>query len=184
MGKGGNDMTAQEWTLIAAELREVYMDSKVLTTKEAMGVWFRHLSDLPGSTVKAVVDKYIETDTTGFPPKIAQIRTLAADAMVGDADTPKEAWSKVYRAICKMDWNNPAREYSKLPDLCQKAVTLQEMISWGQMNDSEVQTVISAKFQASYKAITDRERSKTVASGKTMEALTASTLAQLEAKDA
>lgn len=184
MGKGERSMTAEEWTMIASELREVYSDSKVLTTKEAMAVWFRHLKDLPGKTVRAVVDKYIETDTSGFPPKIADIRTLAAEAVIGEEDTPKEAWTKAYKAICRMDWNNPAEEYNKLPEAIKKAMSLEEMISWGQMDDHEVQTVIASKFQSSYKTVSERQRQTAIMSGNTVQALATATVERLEAKDA
>lgn len=175
-------MTTQEWTAIAAELREVYMDSRILTTKESMAVWFKHLCDLPGATVKAVVDKYIETDVTGYPPKIAQIRALVADAAYGIEETPKEAWSRVYGAICRMDWTNPAAVYRQLPDACREAVSMDELISWGQMDDSEVQTVIASKFMSSYRIISERRRANAAMSLSSRIALAAVNLPALEAQ--
>lgn len=177
-------MTVQEWTMIAAELREVYMDSKFLTTKEAMGIWYKHLKDLPGGTVKAVVDQYIETDITGFPPKIAQIRSMVGELTVAESRmSANEAWGLLYDAISGYDPTNPAKRYNALPEAIRKCVTLNEFIEYGHMETSDVQTVVGSKFMSGYNIVLKRMTQDAALSSASRMALAVAQQARLQGTD-
>ena len=101
---------------------------------------------------------YISANTTGFPPDPGSI-VAYANRVRNPADDGSgiEAWNLVRRAV-----NSPRDQYqaafSVLPDTIKKIVgSPATLMAWGNVDESEFDTVIQSNFLRSYEALVKKQ---------------------------
>ena len=111
--------------------------------------------DLVGVAVKA----YFVSDTSGFSPKIGQIKAKMRELTEPETDTEMEAWNLVRKALRNSTYH-AEEEFLKLPGVLQRIVGAPEQLkAWAKMPEETVQSVIASNFQRSFRwKITEARR--------------------------
>lgn len=152
-------MTISDTLGMMATLRVAYPQYYAKQTLEdaeaALKLWHRMFEADDVRLVKAAVDAFISSDTSGFPPSIGQIKDRC-DKITQEAKghdlTPAEAWALVSCAASR-GYYNAKEEFDRLPDTVRSvlgsAATLHE---YSQMEPQALGTVVASNFQRSYAA--------------------------------
>lgn len=134
---------------------QYYAKQTLEDAEAALKLWHRMFEADDVRLVKAAVDAFISSDTSGFPPSIGQIKDrcdkIAQEARGHDL-TPAEAWALVSRAASRSYYNSQ-EEFEKLPDTVRAVLgspaTLHE---YSLMDPQALGTVVASNFQRSYAA--------------------------------
>lgn len=126
--------------------------------KQAMvNLWAEHFADKDYSIVKAAVDAYIATDTTGFVPNVGQINEQIRNLTEKDIMTEQEAVGLIIKA-CGNSIYNAQEEFDKLPPILQRlAVSPTQLREWATMDSDVLHSVVASNLMRSYKAISQKE---------------------------
>ena len=129
--------------------------------KQAMvNLWAEHFADKDYSIVKAAVDAYIATDTTGFVPNVGQINEQIRNLTEKDGMTEQEAVGLIIKA-CGNSIYNSQEEFDKLPPILQRlAVSPAQLREWAMMDSDVLHSVVASNLMRSYKAISEKERQR------------------------
>lgn len=115
-------MNTSEFAIIAQTLKKAYNRHHFMEDPEEASVWFEMLNDLDGVKVAEAVKYYVQTDTTGFPPVIGQIRKAVLDASGQNIDGWEQAWNKTVRAIRKYGFYREDEALASLDTLTRDTV--------------------------------------------------------------
>ena len=137
---------------------QYYAKQTLEDAEAALKLWHRMFEADDVRLVKAAVDAFISSDTSGFPPSIGQIKDrcdkIAQEARGHDL-TPAEAWALVSRAASR-SYYHADEEFAKLPDTVRAVLggpsTLHE---YALMDPQALGTVVASNFQRSYAARAD-----------------------------
>ena len=153
-------MTDNETGMILSVICEMYpafrKDRNIEVTQR---VWQKIFAGTPYELVSQALMSYMATDTKGYPPvpgalneRIAQMRELTGM-------NENEAWSLVYRALCRGIYNS-REEFEKLPEEVQQIVGHpSQLYEWAMLDAHEVSTVIMSSFKRSWRARKELEKS-------------------------
>lgn len=150
-------MSIAETLSILAILKAAYPAFyKDMTRKDADAVvdlWASMFVDEPLEIVAAAVKALIVTDEKGYPPHIGAVKAKIRTITEPQELTEGEAWALVSKAVRRTDWNNPKKEFDKLPEIVQKAIGSANMLlEWGMVDEQTFGTVIASNFQRTYRA--------------------------------
>lgn len=86
--------------------------------------WVYALDGWSYEEAAAGLKAYLANDRDGFPPVPGQIIGYIRKAQVSPAQetTAAEAWDQVYKAICNLSWDEPEKEFDKLPEISRKVI--------------------------------------------------------------
>ena len=122
-----------------------------------MNLWEEHFLDKDFGLVKAAVNAYISTDTTGFLPNVGQINEQIRALTTGGQMTEQEAVAMLIKAT-RNGLYGAEREYEKLPPILQRLAGSPEQIrAWARMDEDELNTVVASNLMRSYRAIAKKE---------------------------
>ena len=147
--------------VIKASYPRHFAGMSIQDTQNMAAAWGMILSDLDYEQTSAGLKAYITTDTRGFPPAPGQIIACIHKAAVNPIKelSAAEAWDEVYRAIENLRWDEPEREFNRLPRISQKIIgtpaALREIAA---MNIDDVLIGEKARFFHQYDAMVERER--------------------------
>ena len=152
-------MTRDETKELLMMIRAAYPNFNVKPEEmtPTINAWHMFLEEYPAEAVKAALQVYVKTNTTGFAPSVSQLINSMYAPSVQDRLSEGEAWAKVKKAI--QDGNYHAEErFNELPEIIQKAVGNAGMIrQWAQTDTEEVNTVIMSNFQRNYRTVCQRQ---------------------------
>lgn len=122
-----------------------------------INAWSLMLGEFPFERVKAALQVYVRTNSSGFAPSVSQLMGSLYEPEKNNQLSEGEAWALVKKAI--QDGNYHAEErFNELPETIQRAVGGAGMIrQWAQTDSDEVNTVVMSNFQRSYKAILSKQ---------------------------
>lgn len=150
-------MTVSETSKILYVIRATYPSQFARFTerdeRNQLQVWSAVLSDYTYQQVSAGLKIYIASDTKGYPPSPGQVIDCIGKMAPQDKGMSElAAWEMVYAAICNSNYNSE-EEFSKLPDVCKKAVgNPANLRQWAQTDSETVSGVIMSQFLRSYRA--------------------------------
>lgn len=126
--------------------------------KQAMvNLWEEHFRDKDYELVKAAVNAYISTDTTGFVPNVGQINEHIRNLTQQDRMTEQEAVALIMKAA-RNGVYGAEEEFKKLPPILQRLAGSPEQIRvWARMEEDEINTVVASNLMRSYRAISQKE---------------------------
>lgn len=150
-------MTRQETGIIMDILSTAY--PRFYAGKDApdprmtMSLWEEMFADEPVELVAAAVKALIATDDKGFPPHIGAVKGRIRQITQPMEMTEVEAWGLVSRAVRKLDWLAPEKQFNKLPPDIQSAIgSPHTLVEWGKMDEDAFGSVAASNFQRSYRA--------------------------------
>lgn len=150
-------MTSEETMKLLNMIAEVYPEFRKRDMKTMCTVWHRLVGGMSYKLMTDALCCYMAADTKGFAPTpgmlIAQLEQRATDEYMSES----EAWSLIYRAICRSGYY-AGEEYSKLPPILQEVVgSAHQLHEWGELTVSEVNTVLAGQLRRAYREAVQRE---------------------------
>lgn len=149
-------MTREE-TLQVYQLFSAAYDMKI--TEMAIETWYQVLKVHSFDDCKTAAIQYLKTQH--YKPVPADINNLIMDKQISKISRPNhmsalEAWSIVYKAICKSAYNSE-EEFKKLPPDCQYAIgSPQNLKEMSMMEIETVESVEQSHFIRAYEAAVKR----------------------------
>ena len=152
-------MNQEQFKTLVKGMKAVYPQPTFIPDNDAMLVWYNLLKDLSYEQVSVAIQKHMMQNK--FPPTIADIREKASELIKEETDelSETEAWSIVWKAICKSSYNSE-EEYAKLPDDIKKVVGSHgQLRSWA-IDENFNQAVESSNFKRDYRNYMQQKREK------------------------
>ena len=141
-------------SLIATEYPNEYkFDAKQMSTKA--DTWAEMFDDMPVEAVMTAAKAYIATDTTGFAPKIGQLRDIIFRAMEKQDNSglpsEEEAVMLVKSATANGNYGSE-QEFKRLPPVIQDILGWPGTLrSWAMLDRDEFETVVLSQFRRQYR---------------------------------
>lgn len=152
-------MTLQETQRIVTTIAAMFPTFKVEDKSTTLEAWNWALQDYSYNDVSQALNLYIKTSSNNFAPAVSQLIGLIRKEDDFKYPSEDEAWSMVRRACEKLDWNDPAKEYNKLPDIIQRTIVIPgNLKEWAMLDMDDFETVISSNFKRSYRAAIEQSK--------------------------
>lgn len=142
--------TVMVLTYLGAEYDGFFSKMKDADRDAKIALWYDQFRDYEGDAVMAGARAYISTNTTGYPPKVGQLKELIYKLQNQDEMTELEAWGLVKSALRNSGYF-AQDEWEKLPPVIQKLVDPHTLHEWAMMDSDEVNTVVASNFMRSYR---------------------------------
>lgn len=149
-------MTNEEVKKIIGTMILAYPNYKPDNMSMLIELWKEMLSEYTYQQVAMALKAYIASDTSGFAPSIGQL--VGKMQMINQPEelNEMEAWNLVSKAI-RNGYYGAEEEFSKLPELVQKAVGSHEQLrQWAQTDIDSVENVIQSNFMRTYRSVVER----------------------------
>lgn len=152
-------MNQEQFKTLVKGMKAVYPQPTFIPDNDAMLVWYNLLKDLSYEQVSVAIQKHMMQEK--FPPTIADIREKASELIKEETDelSETEAWSIVWKAICKSSYNSE-EEYSKLPEDLQKVVGSHGQLRAWAIDEEFNLGVESSNFKRDYRNYMQQKREK------------------------
>ena len=148
------------FALLEANYEPQFAKKTDLNKKAMVNLWAEHFEDKDYNLVRAAVNSYIATDTTGFVPSVGQINEQIKLLTRKDAMTEQEAFERIYKAVCNSGYH-AKEEFDKLPPVLQRlAGSPNQLKEWSQMDADVFNSVIASNLMRSYKVVVKDEEYK------------------------
>ena len=145
------------FAILEANYEPQFAKRSAMNKQAMVNLWEEHFMDKDFGLVKAAVNAYISTDTTGYVPNVGQINEQIRALTSGDMMTEQEAVALILKATRRGTYY-AEEEFNKLPPILQRLVGSPEQIKeWGGMQADEIQTVVASNLMRSYRAIAKKE---------------------------
>lgn len=150
-------MTREQTVDLVRSIVSIYPNWKPENLTDTVNAWHWALEEYPASGIKAALQVYIKTNTTGFAPSVSQLIAAMYKPAENKQLTEGDAWNLVKRALQDSTYHAVDR-FLELPETVQKAVGSANMLQqWAMSDSNEVNTVIMSNFQRTYRAVVERE---------------------------
>lgn len=149
-------MTNEEVKKIIGTMILTYPNYKPDNMTMLIELWKEMFSEYTYQQVAMALKAYIASDTSGFAPSIGQLVGKMQLINQPEELNEMEAWNLVSKAI-RNGYYGAEEEFSKLPELVQKAVGSHEQLrQWAQTDIGSVENVIQSNFMRTYRAVVER----------------------------
>lgn len=148
-------MTRDEFKVLVKGMKAVYAQPTFIPDQDAFNIWFSLMGDLPYEVCSVAAQKYMLTNK--FPPTVAELREMAANAVNGDPLTWGESWERALNSVRKYGSYNKQAALDSLDPLTRKCV---ESIGYMQLCMSENIMVERAHFQKIFEVFAKREQTE------------------------
>lgn len=123
-----------------------------------MDTWYQALQDIPYQAALGAFLAYLTSNTSGFAPGPANIRSMLYMRAESNDPTAEEEWSKVSSAIRRGSYH-AEEEFNKLSPLTQKAIGSPSNIRNLATSDIQtVETVEKSHFIRTYNTLLESEK--------------------------
>lgn len=151
-------MTRDEAKEILGMIDAMYPSWKPENLTATADAWAFVLEDYDFCEIKAALKIYIRGNSSNFAPSPGQLIGKLSELKYGDELGEMEAWSLVYKAICRSGYY-AEEEFEKLPETIQKVLgnpsTLKEM---AMMDAETVKSVEQSHFLRNYRTMVERKK--------------------------
>ena len=118
--------------------------------------WHLMLEDYSYNQIAIALKAYITSDASGFAPSVGQLISKLSTITAGNEPSELEAWAMVSKAL-RNGYYGAEEEFSKLPELVQKAVgTPSNLRQWSQTDIDSIENVIQSNFLRTYRNVVKR----------------------------
>jgi hypothetical protein len=150
--------TGKILAVIKKEYPHEFKDFSVQDKRAKVAFWQDMFADDDYGVVGAAVKSYIATDTTGYAPKVGQLKALIRKLTQPDEMSEQEAVNLILKAASRSNYG-AKEEFEKLPPICQRlAGSPARLREWASMDRATVNSVVASNLMRSYKAIAEKER--------------------------
>lgn len=147
-------MTRQDVVKILMIITSAFPNFKSDNMSNTADVWTTLLDGYEYKDIQAALVTYISSNNSGFAPSVSQLIAGARKITREEPDyqNEEEAWSLVYKAICKSTYYS-VEEFNKLPAICQKAIGSPDNLRELATSDLDaIQSVEKSNFMRVYRA--------------------------------
>lgn len=145
------------FAILEANYEPQFAKRSAMNKQAMVNLWEEHFMDKDFGLVKAAVNAYISTDTTGYVPNVGQINEQIRALTSGSMMTEQEAVAMLMKAT-RNGLYGAEKEYEKLPPVLQRLAGSPEQIrAWARMDEDELNTVVASNLMRSYRAIAKKE---------------------------
>lgn len=148
-------MTRDEFKILVKGMKAIYSQPTFIPDQDAFNMWYALMGDLPYEVCNVAIQKYMLTNK--FPPTVAELRELAANAVNGDPLTWGESWERALNAVRRYGSYNKADALNSLDHLTRKCV---ESIGYMELCMSENIMVERAHYQKVFEVYSKREQTE------------------------
>ena len=150
----------QIFALLEANYEPQFAKKTDLNKRAMVNLWEEHFIDKDYNLVKAAVNAYISTDTTGFVPNVGQINEQIRKLTNPDQMTEQEAVALIIKAARNGTYG-AEEEFEKLPPVLKRLAGSPEQIRlWARMDEDELNTVVASNLMRSYKVLAKNEEAQ------------------------
>lgn len=150
-------MTKDDIRKLLYTINSIYPTFKVENPEQTINIWFEFMGDQDPIAIGASLKNYVRTSKSDFAPSIGQLIQGAYDLKHEDELSAGEAWSMVYKAICRANYY-AEEEFDKFPLEVKKAVgSPAQLRAWAsdpQFNEG----VASSNFRRAYATACERKK--------------------------
>lgn len=145
------DERREEFKKIIAGIKSVYNNFGV-KEKTQFDFWYNILKDIDINILKIAVTEYITTNK--FPPTIADIRALSANAQKGEIKDAGGCWGEVVKSIGRYGQYQEEKALENMDQMTRECV---KRLGWKQICLSENLMADRAHFLKIYEQVSKRE---------------------------
>lgn len=151
-------MTRSEAKAILAVLATEYPEAyKSVDVNAKTALWATMFADDDPQDVAMAVKAYIATDTSGYAPKIGQVKAQMVKAKTAGAPSAVEVWNHIRKAISNSGYH-AAEEFEKLSPVEQKiAGSAKQLYDWAMMDVDTLDSVVASNVQRAYRGLQEHE---------------------------
>ena len=150
----------QIFALLEANYEPQFAKKTDLNKRAMVNLWEEHFIDKDYNLVKAAVNAYISTDTTGYVPNVGQINEQIRKLTNPDQMTEQEAVALIIKAARNGTYG-AEEEFEKLPPVLKRLAGSPEQIRlWARMDEDELNTVVASNLMRSYKVLAKNEEAQ------------------------
>ena len=151
-------MTHSETANIIGMIQEIWPTflngRNIVRTTE---IWHSLFDTETPDEMTQAIQAYACRDTKGFPPPIGALKELVW-LKRNERTNEQTAWELVKKQLSGSS-AHPRENFEKLPPMVQACVgTPTTLMKWGQLDESELETVIASNFKRSYRESVSRKR--------------------------
>lgn len=151
-------MTHSETANIIGMIQEIWPTflngRNIVRTTE---IWHSLFDTETPAEMTQAIQAYACRDTKGFPPPIGALKELVW-LKRNERMNEQTAWELVKKQLSGSS-AHPRENFEKLPPMVQACVgTPTTLMKWGQLDESELETVIASNFKRSYRESVSRKR--------------------------
>lgn len=152
-------MTETDVRKLLFTINSAYPTFRVENPDQMVAVWMEFLGDQDPIAIGAALKQRIRTSTSNYAPSIGELIQGAYEIRNKENElTPGEAWSLVYKALCRSTYY-AEEEYNKLPPLVQKAVGSPYQLRAWASDSSFNEGVAASNFRKAYATVCERSKS-------------------------
>lgn len=144
-------MNKNEFAKLVATMRLCYQKENILSSKEALEVWYRFLGDIPYKVAELALYKWVSENK--WSPTISDIREMATNIQLPDFPDWGAAWQSVLFAIRRFGLYQISEALASMDEITRETV---ERLGFQQLCTSENLSVDRANFRSIYTELCQR----------------------------
>lgn len=149
-------MTRDETKRIIQIMCATYPNWKPADISNTVDAWHLMLEDYPYNQIAIALKAYVTSDASGFAPSVGQLIGKLNTITSTNEPSELEAWAMVSKAL-RNGYYGAEEEFSKLPELVQKAVgNPSNLRQWSQTDVDSIENVIQSNFLRTYRNVVKR----------------------------
>ena len=149
-------MTREETKRIIQIMCATYPNWKPADLSNTVDAWHLMLEDYPYNQIAIALKAYVTSDASGFAPSVGQLIAKLNTITSTNEPSELEAWAMVSKAL-RNGYYGAEEEFSKLPELVQKAVgNPSNLRQWSQTDVDSIENVIQSNFLRTYRNVVKR----------------------------
>jgi hypothetical protein len=149
-------MSRDEVKRIIQIMCATYPNWKPADLSSTVDAWHLMLEDYPYNQIAIALKAYVTSDASGFAPSVGQLIGKLNTITTTNEPSELEAWSMVSKAL-RNGYYGAEEEFSKLPELVQKAVgNPSNLRQWSQTDIDSIENVIQSNFLRTYRNVVKR----------------------------
>lgn len=149
------------FAILEANYEPQFAKRSAMNKQAMVNLWEEHFMDKDFGLVKAAVNAYISTDTTGFVPNVGQINEQIRALTTHKEQMSEQEAVAILMKATRNGLYGAEKEYEKLPPILKRLAGSPEQIkAWARMDEDELNTVVASNLMRSYRTIAKREELK------------------------
>ncbi len=139
-----------------------------MQVRAKINAWHRQLKNVDYTSVSNALDIFVQTNTSGYAPNIAQLLQIIREEQYQGGLTDFDVWNKIHSAM-KSYPEDAKAEYDKLPEELQRITTPYLLMNWARIDNNydlnQVKKMILEKYHANREE-TERKQVLGIGQGK------------------
>jgi len=155
-------MTRDECKKILMIIDATFPNFKVNNASETLDAWYFMLKDFDYTAIANGLRVFVATSGSAFAPSVSELIESAREPAMLNENDAVSAWNQVRKAI-KDSYYHAEEHFAEFDETTKQVVgNPSQLRSWGQMESTEVDSVVWSNFKRSYEIVQTRNMKKQV----------------------